>query len=113
MKKIIFTIILLSAFSAEYASAQNKKTSKSRIGRKVPDTSLTRYKQRNLLRITDTTGIGIADTTEKFNSKPSDPSLPPQNNPNPHSPNPSVVNPERPAAPATTTKPPDSTGRKR
>ncbi|GEM_PF-6345810 len=117
MKNFLITaVVLVVALAAEPANSQTRTKKKQVKERKTPDTSLTAYKQRRLLRITDTTGIGImpdsADTTKRFIFRPRHPRLPPQNNPNPHSPNPTLVNPNREATPATTKTPPDSTAKK-
>ncbi|KAA8484980.1 hypothetical protein BDE36_2322 [Arcticibacter tournemirensis] len=117
MKNYLITaLILVAALAAESANSQTRTKKRHEKTRKVSDTSATAYKQRRLLRITDTTGIGIlhdsTDTTKRFLFRPRHPRIPPQNNPNPHSPNPTLVNPNREATPATTKTPPDSTAKK-
>ena len=114
MKRTIFTLLIAGTFAFIATEAEGQTKTKPRIGRKTEDNSLTRFKQRRMLKVTDTTGIGIerADTVMKFGTKPQHPRIPPQNNPNPHSPNPTLVNPERQATPVNTTAPPDSTATK-
>lgn len=101
--KTLTTLVLLlflTAFVAEESAAQTKP----RLKRKTADTSQLVFKRRRMLRITDTTGIGFGrkDTVRKFNFKPSSPSLPLPNNPNPHEPRPVVTNPNAPARPEET-----------
>lgn len=117
MKHLLITIVILAAvLTTESANSQTITKKKHESVRRTSDTSLTAYKQRRLLKITDTTGMGVlpdsTDTTKRFNTRPNHPRIPPQNNPNPHSPNPTLVNPNRAATPATTKTPPDSTAKK-
>ncbi|PWG81680.1 hypothetical protein [Pararcticibacter amylolyticus] len=129
MKRIFFTLTAATfflAFSGGNAIAQTaakansstkvntstKSTAKPRISRTNDTSMFARYRQRSLLRITDTTGIGLglrSDSLRRLNFKPGRPALPVQNNPNPYSNSP-VVHPDRPAlktpaiAPKTKTK---------
>ena len=107
MKRLCFlTLITLFVLTSEYASAQSSRSRldtvvRSRVGNKV-DTISSRAanRQRTVLRITDTTGIGVkGDTTApsyKYKAEGPTPTI--LNNPNPYQPNPTSVYPNKPDA---------------